>query len=201
MIVPPGERCDAASPRPSMAAVPEQWHRAMMPAPVFFRCSIVRSILALSASERCVPPMTAWIFLPVRSWMQSSMFMMPGCAHPDMTAMPRGVSMDKAISSEKPSATMPPDVSLTNLDGISRTLSARYYKDGSEILIPQGEGKNPRRLSPRECARLMGYSDQYIINAVSEVQAYHQCGNSVIVPLITAVAGNLVKSMLNDECK
>ncbi|MBS7026368.1 MAG: DNA (cytosine-5-)-methyltransferase [Alistipes sp.] len=90
---------------------------------------------------------------------------------------------------------------LTNLDGISRTLSARYYKDGSEILIPQGEGKNPRRLSPRECARLMGYSDQYIINAVSEVQAYHQCGNSVIVPLITAVAGNLVKSMLNDECK
>lgn len=90
---------------------------------------------------------------------------------------------------------------LTNLDGISRTLSARYYKDGSEILIPQGEGKNPRRLSPRECARLMGYSDQYIINAVSEVQAYHQCGNSVIVPLITEVSGNLVKSMLNDECK
>ena len=90
---------------------------------------------------------------------------------------------------------------LTNLNGISRTLSARYYKDGSEILIPQGEGKNPRRLSPRECARLMGYSDQYIINAVSEVQAYHQCGNSVIVPLITEVSGNLVKSMLNDECK
>lgn len=66
---------------------------------------------------------------------------------------------------------------LTDLNGISRTLSARYYKDGSEILIPQGDGKNPRRLSPRECARLMGYSDQYIIDAVSEVQAYHQCGN------------------------
>lgn len=90
---------------------------------------------------------------------------------------------------------------LTDLNGISRTLSARYYKDGSEILIPQCDGKNPRRLSPRECARLMGYSDQYIIDAVSEVQAYHQCGNSVIVPLITDVAGNLVKSMLNDECK
>ena len=46
---------------------------------------------------------------------------------------------------------------LVDLDGISRTLSARYYKDGSEILIPQGDGVNPRKLSPRECARLMGY--------------------------------------------
>jgi DNA (cytosine-5)-methyltransferase 1 len=81
------------------------------------------------------------------------------------------------------------------MDGITRTLSARYYKDGSEILIPQGEGKNPRRLTPRECARLMGYPDEYIISTVSEVQAYRQCGNSVIVPLITAVSENLVKTM------
>ena len=73
--------------------------------------------------------------------------------------------------------------------------SARYYKDGSEILIPQGEGLNPRRLTPRECARLMGYPDEYIINAVSEVQAYRQCGNSVIVPLITAVSEQLVNTM------
>lgn len=87
---------------------------------------------------------------------------------------------------------------LVNLDGIARTLSARYYKDGSEILIPQGENINPRRLSPRECARLMGYDDKYIIDAVSDVQAYHQCGNSVVVPLITAVAGKLVKSMLKN---
>ena len=84
---------------------------------------------------------------------------------------------------------------LVDLNGISRTLSARYYKDGSEILIPQGKNKNPRRLSPRECARLMGYPDNYIINAVSEVQAYRQCGNSVIVPLITAVSEKLVKTM------
>ena len=84
---------------------------------------------------------------------------------------------------------------LVELNGITRTLSARYYKDGSEILIPQGEGVNPRRLTPRECARLMGYPDEYIINAVSEVQAYRQCGNSVIVPLITAVAEQLVKTM------
>ncbi len=84
---------------------------------------------------------------------------------------------------------------LVDLKGTTRTLSARYYKDGSEILIPQGEGVNPRRLTPRECARLMGYPDEYIINAVSEVQAYRQCGNSVIVPLITAVAEQLVKTM------
>lgn len=85
---------------------------------------------------------------------------------------------------------------LVDLNGISRTLSARYYKDGSEILIPQGEGKNPRRLSPRECARLMGYPEEYRIDQVSDVQAYRQCGNSVVVPLITAVSGQLVKTML-----
>lgn len=84
---------------------------------------------------------------------------------------------------------------LVDLNGISRTLSARYYKDGSEILIPQGEGMNPRRLSPRECARLMGYPDNYILSAVSDVQAYRQCGNSVIVPLITAVSEQLVNTM------
>lgn len=84
---------------------------------------------------------------------------------------------------------------LVDLKGITRTLSARYYKDGSEILIPQGNGVNPRRLTPRECARLMGYPDEYIINAVSEVQAYRQCGNSVIVPLVTAVSEQLVKIM------
>ena len=84
---------------------------------------------------------------------------------------------------------------LVDLNGISRTLSARYYKDGSEILIPQGGGKNPRKLSPRECARLMGYPDEYRIDLVSDVQAYRQCGNSVIVPLITAVSERIIKTM------
>lgn len=88
---------------------------------------------------------------------------------------------------------------LTDLNGISRTLSARYYKDGSEILIPQGESMNPRRLTPRECARLMGYPDEYIINKVSDVQAYRQCGNSVVVPLITAVSEQLVNTMLIED--
>lgn len=86
---------------------------------------------------------------------------------------------------------------LVNLNGITRTLSARYYKDGSEILIPQGEGKNPRRLSPRECARLMGYPDEYRLDQVSDVQAYRQCGNSVIVPLVTAVSEQIIKT-IND---
>lgn len=84
---------------------------------------------------------------------------------------------------------------LVSLDGIARTLSARYYKDGSEILIPQGEGKNPRKLTPKECSRLMGYPENFIINAVSDVQAYRQCGNSVIVPLIQSVAEQVVKTL------
>jgi len=86
---------------------------------------------------------------------------------------------------------------LVDLNGISRTLSARYYKDGSEILIPQGDQMNPRRLSPRECARLMGFPDSFIIDAVSDVQAYRQCGNSVIVPLISAVSEQIVKTIQN----
>mgnify|MGYP002621089089 FL=1 len=86
---------------------------------------------------------------------------------------------------------------LVDLNGISRTLSARYYKDGSEILIPQGDGINPRKLSPRECARLMGYPDNYRLDQVSDVQAYRQCGNSVIVPLITAVSHQIIQT-IND---
>ena len=64
---------------------------------------------------------------------------------------------------------------LVSLDGISRTLSARYYKDGSEILIPQSDGKNPRRLSPRECARLMGYPDEYRLNRSEERRVGKEC--------------------------
>ncbi len=79
---------------------------------------------------------------------------------------------------------------MTDLDGISRTLSARYYKDGSEILIPQ-IGKNPRRLTPRECARLQGFPESFKI-PVSDTQSYRQFGNSVTVPLIQAVASQIV---------
>lgn len=76
---------------------------------------------------------------------------------------------------------------LVTSEDIARTLSARYYKDGSEILVSQGKGKNPRRLTPRECARLMGFPDSFRI-PVSDTQAYRQFGNSVIVPVMCEVA-------------
>lgn len=75
---------------------------------------------------------------------------------------------------------------LAPVDGVSRTLSARYYKDGSEILISQ-KNKNPQRLTPRECARLQGFPDSFKI-PVSDTQAYKQFDNSVVVPLMSAVA-------------
>ncbi len=75
----------------------------------------------------------------------------------------------------------------------TRTLSARYYKDGSEILIRQ-RGKRPRRLTPRECARLMGYPDTFQI-PVSDTQAYKQFGNSVVVPVVRAIAERLTRSL------
>jgi len=76
---------------------------------------------------------------------------------------------------------------LVGPNDIARTLSARYYKDGSEILVDRGKGKNPRRLTPRECARLMGFPDDFII-PVSDTQAYKQFGNSVVVPVIAEIA-------------
>jgi DNA (cytosine-5)-methyltransferase 1 len=76
---------------------------------------------------------------------------------------------------------------------VARTLSARYHKDGSEILVKQ-EGKSPRRLTPRECARLMGFDDPQgndFIIPVSDTQAYRQFGNSVVVPAVKAVAEHM----------
>lgn len=75
---------------------------------------------------------------------------------------------------------------VTSTD-IARTLSARYYKDGSEILVSRGSRRIPRRLTPRECARIMGFPDDYVI-PVSDTQAYKQFGNSVVVPMMTEVA-------------
>ena len=76
---------------------------------------------------------------------------------------------------------------------VSRTLSARYYKDGSEILVRQ-ENRNPRRLTPRECARLMGFDNgggRAFAIPVSDTQAYKQFGNSVVVPCVEAVARHM----------
>lgn len=76
--------------------------------------------------------------------------------------------------------------SLVGPGDTTRTLSARYHKDGSEILVRQ-EGRNPRKLTPRECARLQGFPDDFII-PVSDTQAYKQFGNSVTVPVVRSVA-------------
>lgn len=76
----------------------------------------------------------------------------------------------------------------------TNTISARYYKDGSEILIDQGEGVNPRKLTPRECARLQGFPEKFII-PVSDTQAYKQFGNSVAVPVVREVAKQLISEM------
>jgi len=86
---------------------------------------------------------------------------------------------------------------LVTLDSVARTLSARYYKDGSEILVSQGEGHNPRRLTPRECARLMGFPDSFRI-PVSDTRAYKQFGNSVVVDVVSHVAG-LMEPFLKAE--
>lgn len=76
---------------------------------------------------------------------------------------------------------------LVTGESVARTLSARYYKDGSEILVSQGPRKRPRRLTPRECARLMGFPDDFVI-PVSDTQAYKQFGNSVVMPVMREVA-------------
>lgn len=70
-------------------------------------------------------------------------------------------------------------------------------KDGKEILISQ-EGKNPRRLTPRECARLQGFPDDFII-PVSDAQAYQGFGNSVAVPVIHAIAEEIIKVLDNNK--
>ena len=76
----------------------------------------------------------------------------------------------------------------------TNTISARYYKDGSEALIDQSaNGLRPRKLTPRECARLQGFPEDFVTSAVSDVQAYKQFGNSVAVPVIQAIAEKMRK--------
>jgi DNA (cytosine-5)-methyltransferase 1 len=88
---------------------------------------------------------------------------------------------------------------LVGRDNVARTLSARYHKDGSEILVDQGSGRNPRRLTPRECARLMGFDrpgGADFMMPVSDTQAYRQFGNAVVVPVVEAVARHIAPAIL-----
>ncbi len=80
------------------------------------------------------------------------------------------------------------------------TISARYYKDGSEILVDQSElGKNPRKLTPRECARIQGFPENFRIGQVSDVQNYRQFGNSVSVPVIRALANAMQNYIVKQD--
>lgn len=85
--------------------------------------------------------------------------------------------------------------SVVGPDDTTRTLSARYHKDGSEILVDQGRGKRPRRLTPRECARLLGFDrpgQPPVTIPVSDTQAYRQFGNAVVVPAVQEIARIMV---------
>jgi len=91
-------------------------------------------------------------------------------------------------------------------DKVTRTMSARYYKDGAEILISQGENKRPRRLTPLEVYRLQGFPKKYEYmfegngkQPVSNAQTYKQFGNSVTVPVLSAIAHKLVTVLKNVE--
>lgn len=92
---------------------------------------------------------------------------------------------------------------LVGPNDVTRTLSARYYKDGSEILVQQA-GKNPRRLTPRECARLMGFEEQRMSEfsiPVSDTQAYRQFGNAVVVPVVKAIARHMQPWLTDRDAK
>ena len=87
--------------------------------------------------------------------------------------------------------------SIAKLNGTTRTLSARYHKDGSEILIAQ-RNRNPRRLTPQEAGRLMGFPEALVsrkAQVVSDTQAYRQFGNAVVPAVVTAVAIHIVSVM------
>lgn len=89
---------------------------------------------------------------------------------------------------------------LVGPDDVARTLSARYFKDGSEILVKRSAG-SPRRLTPRECARLMGFdrNGSQMKIPVSDTQAYRQFGNSVVVPVIEAVARHMKPHIVGES--
>lgn len=78
-------------------------------------------------------------------------------------------------------------------DSYCNTITSRYYKDGREILIDQSHlGLNPRKLTPRECARIQGFPDWFDLGACSDTQLYRQFGNSVSVPVIRSIARSMM---------
>lgn len=87
---------------------------------------------------------------------------------------------------------------IADTSGISRTMSRRYYKDGAEILIRENGHRRPRRLTPRECARLMGFRDSFKI-PVTDTQAYRQFGNSVVPAIVAHIGSRIADELLADQ--
>jgi len=117
------------------------------------------------------------------------------CVQPKYTLTPNLWAYLQAYAQKHRAAGNGFGFGLVSENSVTRTLSARYYKDGSEILVSQGSRKRPRRLTPRECARLMGFPDTFRI-PVSDTQAYRQFGNSVVVPVMREVARVMVPHVL-----
>lgn len=120
---------------------------------------------------------------PDPRWTQGAM----GTVNPKYTLTPKLWAYLQAYADKHRAAGNGFGFGLVDGNSVTRTLSARYYKDGSEVLVSQGKRKRPRRLTPRECARLMGFPDSFQI-PVSDTQAYKQFGNSVVVPAVAEVA-------------
>lgn len=124
---------------------------------------------------------------PVLSWDEDRFFDHKKCVvQPKYTLTPNLWAYLQAYAEKHRAAGNGFGFGMAFSDSVTRTLSARYHKDGSEILVNQDK-KRPRRLTPRECARLMGFPDTFRI-PVSDTQAYRQFGNSVVMPVMREVA-------------
>jgi DNA (cytosine-5)-methyltransferase 1 len=139
---------------------------------------------------------------PILPWDEDRFFdHKKGIVQPKFTLTPRLWEYLQAYAAKHKAAGNGFGYGLVYPDSVTRTLSARYYKDGSEILVYQGEKLRPRRLTPRECARLMGLPDDFKI-PVSDTQAYRQFGNSVVMPVIKEVARIMaphIKTLIEQE--
>jgi DNA (cytosine-5)-methyltransferase 1 len=133
--------------------------------------------------------------LPVQSHRVSDILQSDDDVDPKYTLSPKLWQYLKDYAAKHKAAGNGFGYGLVTGDSVARTLSARYYKDGSEVLVSRGPRKRPRRLTPKECALLMGFHSDFKI-PVSDTQAYKQFGNSVVVPVIEEVSRIMVPRVM-----
>lgn len=156
-----------------------------------------RRRVPFSFDQKPLPPtdgITLAQVLHRRSEPVDDRFIVPGGIHPRYVLSDKLWAFLQGYAQKHKDAGNGFGCSVVGPSDVARTLSARYYKDGSEILVSRGS-KNPRKLTPRECARLMGFPDSFVI-PVSDTRAYKQFGNSVVVPLMQHVASMMVPHLL-----